>query len=122
MFGDSPGDELCVVFDPADERGTSRVLPRETEEVQPTNVGDTSPVTRSAAVVEDRQVDPRVIGPIAGRPDHCIDGELVSVLEAHVPPISADQPWSKLNAVTSPELARVRSDQRVAVLHLRAQP
>jgi hypothetical protein len=36
------GDEGCIVFDPAEGRGPTRVLPGESERVQPRNIGPTA--------------------------------------------------------------------------------
>src|SRR6266508_3754798 len=38
------GDELGVVLDPSEQRGSPRVLPGETEEVEAGHVGDSAPV------------------------------------------------------------------------------
>src|SRR5690349_13163620 len=49
------GDELGVVLDPAEECRAARVLPGETEEVEPGHVGHASPVTDDAVRICDEK-------------------------------------------------------------------
>src|SRR4051812_36003937 len=79
---DPLSDELGVVFDEADQRRAARVLPGLAEEVKARNLRDPAVVTQTAIFVEDRQLDPRVIGAVAGRPDDGVDLELAAVVEA----------------------------------------
>src|SRR5689334_5515139 len=55
------GDELGVVLDPAEKGRAARVLPGETEEVEPRHVGHASPVTDDAVRICDEKLDPGVI-------------------------------------------------------------
>src|SRR5436305_1312516 len=75
------GDVLGVFSDPTDQRRAPRVLPRQAEEVQAGGVGHAAAMNGSALIVEDRCVDPRVIGLKPGGPDNGADVELGSVAE-----------------------------------------
>ena len=75
--GDSLGDELGVVLDPAYEGRPSRVLPRETEEVQAGYVRHAAVMRDSAVRPENPGLDPRVVGAVARRPDDRVDVKLV---------------------------------------------
>src|SRR5918995_2574277 len=112
--GDSSGEELGVVLDPADEGRAARVLPRETEEVEARNLGHASSVARLPALIEHRKPDPRVVGAVSGRPDHAVDVELTAIGEADSATRGADRPLLQNDAVT-PNLACVRADERVAM-------
>ena len=70
---------------------------------------------RSATVlVEDRQLDPGVVGAVARRPDDGVDLELAAVFEANRAAIGVDEPRLELDAVALLQLARARADQCVA--------
>src|SRR5215211_7928423 len=108
---DALGDELGVIFHPADQGGSPRVLPGEAEEIEPGDVGDAASVAQAAIVIDDGQVDPRVVSAVTGRPDDGVDLELATVIEAQRVAVSIYRARFQLDAVTLLELARARSDQ-----------
>src|SRR5436190_1142022 len=55
-LGDALRDELRVVFDPAQEGGAARVLPRQAEHVEPGNFCDAATGDDTFVVVRDRKV------------------------------------------------------------------
>ncbi len=91
------------------------MLPRETEEAETRNVRHPATVSQSPVGVKDRKVDPRVVGPVPGRPDDRADLELASVLETDCAPGGSRHTRLQLDAVAASELARARADQRVPV-------
>src|SRR3954467_4438038 len=101
---DAAGDELGVALDPAQQRRAARVLPGEAEEVQAGDVGDTAAVAQAAVLVGDVEIDPGVVGPVAGRPDDGVDVELRAVGEAHRPPRAADRPRPEGDTERAPQL------------------
>ena len=62
VFRDPFGDEFGVVLHPADQRRAARVLPGEAEEAEPGQIRDAATVAQPTVRVEDRQLDPRVVG------------------------------------------------------------
>jgi hypothetical protein len=70
---DLVGDELGVVFDPPEQRGSPRVLPGETEDVEAAHVGDPAPVKQLSVVVGNGKLDPGVVEAVARRPDDRVD-------------------------------------------------
>src|SRR6266516_1141851 len=58
-------DEL----EPTRRRRAVGVLPGQAEEVETRDIGDAATVAGATALIEDRQLDPRVVGPVARRPD-----------------------------------------------------
>src|SRR4051795_11570552 len=68
--GDLLGEVRGVVGDEPEQCRTAGVLPGQAEEVQAWHVGDPAPV--HGATVRDGagDSDPRVVGPVAGGPDH----------------------------------------------------
>src|SRR3954451_20789686 len=115
------GDELGVILDPAEESRAARVLPGETEEVEPRYVGHASPVTDAAVRICDGKLDPGVIRLVSGRPDDGVDLELAAIGEADRATRGGDRPRLQLDAV-APQLARARPDQRVAVAQPAPEP
>ena len=65
-----------VVLDPAHQRRAAGVLPGQAEEVEAGDVGDAAAMAQAPVLVEDGQLDPRVVGAEAGRPDDGVDLEL----------------------------------------------
>ena len=120
MAVDLACDELGVFRDPAEQRRASRVLPRQAEEVQAANVADSAAVAGAPALVEHREREPRVVGPVAGGPDHGVDGELGTVGEGDGRGRGAGD-TRPLGDAAARELARARPDQRVAAAQLLAQ-
>ena len=89
---DPPGDELGVVLDETEQRRAARVLPGRPRKYRP-GMSLTPRRWREPAVpVGDVEIDPGVVGPVAGRPDDGVDVELRAVGEAHRPPRAADRP------------------------------
>src|SRR5205814_7202490 len=86
-------DKGGVVSDPADQRRASGVLPRQSEEVQARGAGYPAAVNDPVPVVEDRRLDPRVIVPETGRPDHAADVQVAAIAEAHPVSRGLDRPW-----------------------------
>ena len=119
VLGDPLGDVLGVVLDPADQRRAARVLPGEAEEVEAGDIGDAAAVAQAPVLVEDRQLDPGVVGAIARRPDDGVDLELAAVFEANRVPVGVDDARLDLDPVALLELAWARADQRVARASLR---
>src|SRR5687767_4440307 len=107
------GDELCVVLDPSDERRASGVLPRKAEEVETRKVGHAAPVLDSPGGIDERQIDPGVVGAIPGRPDHGIDLEFAAVGKGRSTARGTGDARLERNAVAA-YLARARPDERVA--------
>src|SRR5919109_3192319 len=120
--GDSAGEELGVILDPADESRPARVLPGEAEEVEAGNVGHASAVTNAPVLIAHRRLDPRVVGAVARRPDHGVDVEVAAVGEADRASARGDDARLQVDAVAPPELARARADQRVAILEPASDP
>ena len=75
-------DVLCVVLDPAEQRGASGVLPGQAEEIEPRRLRHAAPMHDATVPVEDRGINPRVVGPEARGPDDATDLELRAVAEA----------------------------------------
>src|SRR5215211_403346 len=69
-LGDQLRDEPGVVLHPAHERGASRVLPGQAEEIEAGDVRYPATVDELAVAVHDRKLDPRVIEPVTRRPDN----------------------------------------------------
>src|SRR6516225_9173646 len=113
MLGDLARDELRIVLDPADQRRAARVLPCQPEEVEAGRVGDTSAVTRTSILIENRHVDPRVVRAVAGRPDHRIGTDRAAVFKAEGASHGLDGARLQLDAGAS-QLAWARPDQCVA--------
>src|SRR5262249_42749617 len=82
VLRDPVSNEGGVVPDEADQRRAARVLPGEPEEVEAGNVGDAAAMGGATLLVEDRNVDPGVVGPVARRPYDGLDLELAVVFEA----------------------------------------
>src|ERR671930_965389 len=114
-------NELSVIFHPADQRGPARVLPGKAEEVEARTVRDTAAVPQATTGIDDGQVDPRVVGAVAGRPDDRGDVELAAVVEAHRVAVSIHRARFQLDAVTLLQLAWTRADQSVARAQLAAE-
>jgi hypothetical protein len=114
VFRDPLGDEFGVVFHPSDQRGATRVLPGEAEEVEARHVGDATTMANATVLVEDRQLDPRVVGPVARRPEDGVHLELAAVLEADGVAVDLEDARFELDAEALLELARARADQRLA--------
>ncbi len=72
------------------QRRAAGVLPGQAEEVEPGDVGDAAAVAQAPVGVEDRRLDPGVVGPVAGRPDDGVDLELAAVREADRAPVGVD--------------------------------
>src|SRR5215218_7333963 len=77
----SARDELRVVLDKADQGRPASVLPREPKEVQAGDVCHAAAVAQAPVGIEDRKLEPRVVRPVAGGPEHGVDLELAPVLE-----------------------------------------
>ena len=69
----------------------------------------------------DRQLDPGVVGPVAGRPDHGVDVQLAAVGEADRAALGADGARPHLDAVAL-DLPRARADQGVAAPQASPEP
>src|SRR5919106_683951 len=115
-------EERCVVFDPADQRRAASPLPREAEEVDAGDVGDTASMAQAAVLVEDRKIDPGEVGAVTGRPDDGVHLELAFVLEAHDASRGSGCARLELDSIAAPELAWARTNERVPVLQLAAEP
>ena len=67
-------DDLSrVVLDAMDERGLAAPQHRQAERIESRAVDHSAVVSELALRVDDRYVEPRVVGPIAGRPHHRAD-------------------------------------------------
>src|SRR5262249_58600661 len=84
------------------------------------DVGDAAGVTQATLLVEDREVDPGVVGAVAGRPDDRLDGELAAIIEPHRVAVGGRRTRSQLDVVALLEHAWARADQRVARAQLAA--
>ena len=82
----------CVVADEAQQGRAAGVLPWQAEEVQPWHVGDATAVQDPAVAQHAGDVDPGVVGPIAGRPDHDGDVPAAAVGEPRRAAGGRDQP------------------------------
>ena len=109
-------DVARVILDEAEKCRPARVLPGETEEVEAGYVGDTPPVSDLSVGVEDWQLDPGVIGPVAGRPDDRVDLEFGAVGERDRSALGTGRARLQGDAVAVSQLAGTRSDQRLAAL------
>jgi len=89
------------------------VLPGEAEEVEAGHVGDAATVAQAAALVEDRQLDPRVVRSVTGRPDDGVDLAVAAVLEAHPATVGVNRARFQLDPIAPLELAWARADQRL---------
>jgi hypothetical protein len=92
------------------------VQPRQAEEVQAGRLGDAALVHEAALAVEDGGIDPRVVGPEAGRPDDSPRVELLAILEGHGSPRRVDGAVVKVDPVSAAQRPRSRADQRVPPL------
>src|SRR5262245_38819856 len=63
-------NEACVILYPTEQRRTPGVLPRLPEEIEAGHLGHASAVADAFVRAGRRDVDPRVIEPVARRPDH----------------------------------------------------
>src|SRR5215216_4657906 len=122
VLGDLLGDELGVFLDPSNQGGAAGVLPRKPEKVEPGDVRHTAAVTETAVLIEDRKVDPGVVGAVPRGPEDCVNLQLASVLEARGASARVDDASFQCNAVTAPELAGTRADQGVACTQAAADP
>jgi hypothetical protein len=82
-----------VVLDPAEQRRSPGVLPRQAEEVQARRGGDAALVHDLALAVEHGQVNPTVVEAESGCPDQGVDGQLGPVREADGPLGNVRRPW-----------------------------
>src|SRR5439155_6987679 len=103
-------DELGIVLHPADQRGAASVLPGEAQDVEPRDIGDAAAVTQAAVLVEDRQLDPGVVGAVPGRPDHGLDFDVAAVLDANRVAVGVDRAGLQFDPVALLELAWTRTD------------
>ena len=85
LEGDSFANELRILLHPADQRRTTRVLPGEAEKVEAWGVGHSATVAQASVLVEDRKVDPGIVGPVPSRPDDRIYLDIASVFETECP-------------------------------------
>ena len=115
VSGDAFRDELGVVLHPTEKCRAARVLPVQAQEEQPRIVGDTASMTNPAVLAEHRNVDPVVIGSVAGCPDDAIDLEFASIREGHRTARSADDSRLDLDAMTL-RGSRTQADKRFATL------
>src|SRR5207248_5025258 len=83
VLGNPLGDEFGVVFHPANQPRAARVLPGEAEQVEPRDIGHAATVAQPTVLVEDRKLDPRILRPVARRPDDGVYLQLAAVPEAH---------------------------------------
>src|SRR5439155_7653364 len=113
---DRVDDELGVVADPADQRRAARVLQVHAEEVQPGRIADAAPMAGRAALVEDWNLDPRVVGPEARRPHDRLHVEGSPVGESDGPAACRDGARQELDAVAARELPQAGADQQVSAL------
>src|SRR6185503_18406009 len=118
---DPRGDVPGIILHPADQRRSTRVLPRKAEEEEARDTGDATTVAYAPALLEDGQLDPRMVGAIARRPDDRVDLELSPVREANRSPVGADDASLQVDPVPLPELAWTRADQRVTSPQLPAE-
>src|SRR6266852_4092945 len=113
---DLPDDVGGVVPDPADQRRAAGVLVLHAEEEQARGAGYAAPVDWRAVGVQDRNMDPRVVGAEARRPDDRFDVELGSVLEADCSLVRVDGAAAQVDAVAPLELPQAGAEQQVAAL------
>src|SRR5947209_4763423 len=73
------GDIGGVIPNPADQRGASGVLPGQSEEIQAGGIGHAAAMNDTVVIVEDRRVDPGVIGAEPGGPQYGVRVELAAV-------------------------------------------
>src|SRR4051812_46132312 len=105
IYGPSPGGDVLgevrgVVGDESEESGPSGVLPRQTEDVQPGDVGHPPPLHGMTVRDDPRDVDPRVIGPVAGGPDHDEGVQAAAVGEPRALPLGAHEAGTEPDAGT----------------------
>src|SRR5947209_110705 len=116
------GDVGGVVPDPADQRRASGVLPRQAEEVQAWGVGHSAAMNDTLPVVEDRRLDPRVIVPEAGGPDHDAHIQIVSVAETNHAPGTSNRPRMQPDPMALTQGPGFGADQRVSAFQSLADP
>src|SRR5215213_8480157 len=103
---------------PSDQRGAAGVLPRQPNEVETRDLGDTAAVAETPVFTQDGKIDPRVVRAVPGRPEDGVDLELAFVLKPDGAVVRVDDTRFQLDAVAALERARARPDQHLA----RAQP
>src|SRR5205823_6666948 len=101
---------------------SERVLEVHPEEVHARGLRNAAPMDRLAAVVEDRHLDPRVVGPEPGRPNDDVDFDRAAVGASDRPTVGRDGPAQELDAVPAPELPVAGADQEVAASFGCAEP
>src|SRR4029453_9143559 len=79
---DPLGEKRSIVLHPADQRRAACPLPGEAEEVETGNVRDSATVSQASVLIDDRKIDPRIVGPVARGPDDRVDLDFVSVVGA----------------------------------------
>src|SRR5829696_4103396 len=121
MRGDPFGDVAGVFLDPPEERRAPGVLPLQTEEVQAGRGRDAAAVPRPPALLEDRDVDPGVVDPVARSPHDGVDRQAHAVAERHLGAGRGDGARMQAHPAAA-EAARGRADQRLAVLQPRPEP
>src|SRR3954470_14848663 len=95
---DRAGEVGCVLVDEAEQCRPAGVLPRQAEEVQPRDVGDAATVYDPTVTGHVRDVDPGVVGPVAGCPHHRPDLQRAAVGEVGETPGGADHAWPEPRA------------------------
>src|SRR5919106_3028540 len=108
-------EERSIVLDPADQRRAACPLPGEAEEKETWYVGQSATVSQAPVLIDDRKVDPRIVGAVAGGPDDRVDLDLVSVVGADRAPSDGRGARFQFYAITARYLAGARADQRVPV-------
>jgi hypothetical protein len=97
------------------------VLPGEAKEIEPRDIGDAPAVAQAPLLVEDRQHDPRIVGPIAGRPDHGVDLDFGAVSEANRMTFRVDRARLQVDPVAPLEFTWTRANQCVPGAQLAAK-
>jgi hypothetical protein len=97
-------------------------LPGHAEEVEARDVRDAAPMAEAAVGIKHGKIDPRVVRPVARRPDHRVDLELAAVGEADRAPRCIYDPRPQLDSVVALELARAGADQSLPMLQPATEP
>src|SRR4029453_5946388 len=87
------GGEVCgILFDEAEQGRAAGVLPGQAQEVQAGDLGHAASVYHSPVLDRCWDVDPGVVGRVAGRPDYAPDGiQCAAVGEADRSAVSLDE-------------------------------
>jgi len=72
-------------------------------------------MAQAPVLIDDRKVDPRIVGAVARGPDDCVDLDLSSVVGTDRAPGDGRSARFQFYAITARYLAGARADQRVPI-------